>query len=337
MVDVDSLATFAAIAAPTGAEGDRLDWLEQRLQDAPGRRARDGAGNLVWRFGEMPLALLVMAHVDTVFDAATPLAIERDGDALVGPGVGDNAAAVMAVIWALAQVRQPPAGLAVAFTVGEEGLGNLRGARQVCRELAPAAALAVEGHGLDNVITDHVGSLRARVSVHGPGGHSWWDRGTPSALHALIEIAGGLTATGANVGHLAGGGAVNAIAADAQMLTELRSLDDADLTRFEQTLAALDVPAPLSLHCEVVGRRGAGRIDVNHPLVQSVFATRRALGLPERCGSGSTDANAAAALGIPAVAIGCCEGSGMHTLHERIDLRSLELGCRQLTEIIRRA
>lgn len=335
MVDVESLATFVRIAAPTGAEGDRLQWLERRLQDAPGRRARDAAGNLVWRFGETPPALLVMVHVDTVFDAATELTVKREGDALVGPGVGDNAAAVMAVIWTLGQIPRPPAGLAVAFTVGEEGLGNLRGARHVCRQLAPAAAMAVEGHGLDNIITDHVGSVRARVSVHGPGGHSWWDRSTPSALHALIEIAHGLTAQGANVGRLSGGGAVNAIAADAEMLIELRSLQDADLTGFEQTLGGLAVTAPLSLDCEVVGRRGAGRIDVQHPLVQSVLAARRALGLQERRGSGSTDANAAAALGIPAIAIGCCDGSGMHTLHERIDLRSLELGCRQLDALIR--
>jgi acetylornithine deacetylase/succinyl-diaminopimelate desuccinylase-like protein len=335
MVDVESLATFARIAAPTGAEDARLDWLERRLRDAPGRRARDAAGNLVWRFGETPPALLVMAHVDTVFDATTPLTIERDGDALVGPGVGDNAAAVMTVIWALEAVPRPPGGLAVAFTVGEEGLGNLRGARHVCRELAPEAAVAVEGHGLDNVITDHVGSVRARVSVHGPGGHSWWDRGTPSALHALIEIAHGLTAQGVNIGRLSGGGAVNAIAADAQLLAEVRSLDDADLTAFEHTLAALDVGAPLSLHCEVVGRRGAGRIAVEHPLVQSTLDIRRALGLPERCASGSTDANAAAALGIPAIAVGCANGSGMHTLQERIDLPSLQLGRRQLAAIVR--
>src|ERR1700752_4115704 len=123
MVDPDTLAEFAAIAAPTGEEEARLRWLERRLRDAPGDRARDAAGNLVWRFGEGPPALLVMAHVDTVFDAETPLIMERDGDALVGPGVGDNAAAVTTVLSALEQIRQPPAGLAVAFTVAEEGLG----------------------------------------------------------------------------------------------------------------------------------------------------------------------------------------------------------------------
>ena len=76
-----------------------------------------------------------MAHVDTVFDADTPLVIERDENDLVGPGVGDNAAAVMALVWTLEPMSELPPGLVVAFTVGEEGLGNLRGARQVCQEL----------------------------------------------------------------------------------------------------------------------------------------------------------------------------------------------------------
>lgn len=88
MTDVDELATFAAIPAPTGAEGKRLDWLERRLGGAPGHRHRDGAGNLIWSFADGRPELLVMAHVDTVFDASTELRFERDGDALVGPGVG---------------------------------------------------------------------------------------------------------------------------------------------------------------------------------------------------------------------------------------------------------
>jgi tripeptide aminopeptidase len=336
-VDPDELAGFAAIAAPTGAEDARLAWLERRLEDAPGRRSRDGAGNLVWRGGEGRPELLVMAHVDTVFEAATDLTVRREGDALIGPGIGDNATAVMALVWVLGGLADLPAGLVVAFTVGEEGLGNLRGARHVCAELAPAAVIALEGHGLDNVVTEHVGSVRARLAVHGPGGHSWWDRGTPSAVHALIEIGGALVADGANVGCFSGGGAVNAIADTAEMLVELRSPHDGDLARFERGLRALSLAEPLTLACEIVGRRGAGRIDPGAPLVRRVLDARRAVGLPERFGSGSTDANAAAALGIPAVALGCAAGSGMHTPRERIDLRSLELGCRQLEAILRPA
>jgi di/tripeptidase len=64
---------------------------------------------------------------------------------------------------------------------------------------------------------------------------------------------------------------------------------------------------------------------------------RRSLSLDEAFAAGSTDANAAAALGIPAVCIGCADGSGMHTPHERINVRSLETGVAQLQAVLERA
>ena len=128
MIDIDELTNFAAIPAPTGAEEARLAWLADRLAGAPGRRHRDAAGNLVWSFGDGPAELLVLAHVDTVFDAQTPLTFARPDGAVIGPGIGDNATAVMATVW-VAERLEPRPGLVVAFTVGEEGLGNLRGAR----------------------------------------------------------------------------------------------------------------------------------------------------------------------------------------------------------------
>ena len=194
--------------------------------------------------------------------------------------------------------------------------------------------IAVEGHGLDHVVIEHVGSVRARLAVSGPGGHSWRDRGTPSALHAVIGLGDELVAEGVNVGRMSGGGAVNAIASAAEMLVELRSLDDGELSAFEARLGELSVAPPLSLECEVVGRRGAGQIGADHPLVRSVIEARRSLGLGNAFGAGSTDANAAAVLGIPAVGIGCASGEGMHTVHERIDLVSLETGVRQLEAVL---
>ncbi len=333
MIDVEELVTFAAVPAPTGAEDQRLAWLERRLSGARGRRHRDAVGNLIWSFADGQPELLVMAHVDTVFDASTELRFEREEDELVGPGVGDNATAVMALVWTLERLQEP-AGVVAAFTVGEEGLGNLRGARNACHELAPARVIAVEGQGLDHIVIEHVGSVRARIAVSGPGGHSWRDRGMPSALHELVALAGPLIADGCNIGRISGGGAVNAIASEAEMFVELRSLDDAELGSFEQRVEALSVRAPLTVEYEVVGRRGAGQIAIDHPLVRSVVKARERVGLDEVYGAGSTDANAAAALGIPAVGIGCADGSGMHTLHERIDLGSLELGLRQLEAVL---
>lgn len=334
MVVARELRELASIPAPTGAEDARLRWIERRIGHLPGTRHRDAAGNLLWRFGAETPRLLVMVHVDTVFGLESDLANHCDGDELVGPGVGDNAAAVMAVVWATESIAALPPGLAVAFTVGEEGLGNLRGALHVCAELQPATAIAFEGHRLDDVVVDHVGSLRARVRVSGPGGHSWWDRNTPSAVHALVALADRLARDGANIGTINGGLSVNAIAAEAEMMVERRALHESELDAFAELLRRLTVESPLRLERHVAGRRPAGRIDADHPLVQGVRAIHTQLGLPDRLGSGSTDANAATALGVPAVALGCARGSGMHSLCERIDLRSLETGCRQVAAVV---
>ena len=154
-----------------------------------------------------------------MFAADTDLSVvDRDGW-LQGAGIGDNAAAVAVavhVVEALAAELTRP--LAVVFTVGEEGLGNLRGALHACGELQPEMAIALEGHGLDQVCVDAVGSVRALLEVRGPGGHSWWDRGRPSALHTLVSLLTVLLAEGSaaapiNIGRVTGGGAVNAIAA----------------------------------------------------------------------------------------------------------------------------
>jgi len=172
-IAADAVA-LAELDGGTGRERVRTDWLLRRLHNAPGRRRVDDAGNLVWTFGPPPYRLAVLVHVDDVFGEATARGItERDGW-LSGPGIGDNAVAVATTVAvAESDLAGPAVPLVIVFTVGEEGLGGLRGARHACRELAPEAVLALEGHGIDRVFTDAVGSLRVQLTVTGPGGHSW--------------------------------------------------------------------------------------------------------------------------------------------------------------------
>jgi acetylornithine deacetylase/succinyl-diaminopimelate desuccinylase-like protein len=339
---VDDLIALAQTPAPTGAEEPRIAWLEHRLATAPGTLHRDAAGNLVWRIGDGRPAVALLAHVDTVFGADADLRVREEDGWLHGAGIGDNAAAVavaVTVVEALAAELTRP--LVVVFTVGEEGLGNLRGALHACRELQPEQAIALEGHGLEEVCVDAVGSVRALLRVRGPGGHSWWDRGRPSALHTLVSLLTVLLAEGSaeaplNIGRVTGGGAINAIAAEAEATIEARSLDERALDAFAQSLADLRLPAPLELEIEPLGRRPAGRLDRDHPLLAAVRAARAEVGLPDVLGDGSTDANAALAHGIPALSIGCARGHDMHAASERIEGASLALGVAQLEGTLRR-
>lgn len=342
VIIADAVA-LAELPGGTGHERVRIDWLHKRLAAAPGSRHVDGAGNLVWTFGPPPYRLAVLVHVDDVFGEQTARGVTRRDGWLCGPGIGDNAIAVataVAVIErALADPGEKP--LAVVFTVGEEGLGGLRGARHACRELAPEAVLALEGHGSDRVFTDAVGSLRVRLTVTGPGGHSWWDRGRASAVHELVRLLTGMIASvpaplSVNVGLVDGGTGVNAIAARASATVEWRATDQAALDRQEAALAELttEVSPGLRLEAERLDRRPAGSVPLAHPLVAAVLRARRAVGLPDATGDGSTDANAALAAGIPAVALGCCVGEDMHAPTERIRADSIAGGAGQLQAVL---
>jgi len=342
-IAADAIA-LAELPGGTGHEAVRTDWLQRRLAGAPGARHVDAAGNLVWAFGPPPFRLALLVHVDDVFTEATPRGItERDGW-LCGPGIGDNAIAVATAV-AVAEGGLIPAdgaaspGLVIVFTVGEEGLGALRGARHACAELQPAAALALEGHGLDRVFTTAVGSLRARLEVTGPGGHSWWDRGRPSAVHGLVALLQELVSTvpgdlSVNVGLVSGGTGVNAIAGAASATVEWRSADPAALRRQDAALDGLAVAPGLRLAAERLDSRPAGALPLSHPLAAAVLRARRAAGLPETTADGSTDANAALAAGIPALALGCCAGENMHAPDERIRTGTIAAGAAQLRAVL---
>lgn len=340
---IDDIVEIARIPAPTFLEDARLAWIEERIADSSGSRWRDEVGNLVWAWGGGTPKLMLAAHVDTVFDERTALEIRQEESSLVGPGIGDNAAAVgvaLNVVESLLATRELEPG-ALVFTVGEEGLGNLRGAHAACKELKPQAFIALEGHGLHEVVVDAIGSVRVQLSITGPGGHPWVDKGDPSAVHALFELGTSLISnppTGAhlNIGRVSGGRSVNVIADTAELLLEARADQDATLDEVLDRVGNLRLSPPLALGVEVVGRRPAGRLERDSDLLELVRKVRAELELPDALGSGSTDANAALAQGVPALTLGIASGSGMHSISERIDVDSLAVGFRQVEMVVER-
>jgi acetylornithine deacetylase/succinyl-diaminopimelate desuccinylase-like protein len=337
---------LAAVGAPTGDEGARGAAVAERLARLGLDPEQDAVGNVVVRLGDAGPALVVTAHLDTVFGPEIPLEPRRDGDRLLGPGIGDDTVAVAALLELARALREAPPvrPVVLAATVGEEGLGDLRGAKHLLASVPARALVALEGHLLDDLVVGGIGALRLRARYRGPGGHSWGDRGTGSAAHALLRAgAAALDAVprGAhiNVGVVRSGSTVNAIAEEGELLVDLRDDDDGRLRRTAQRVRDALERAPRGVHATVeqVGHRPAGRTPGDHPLVTTARAARAAVGLPPaREDAGSTECNAAYPLGVPAICVGITRGGDMHRTSEWVAIPPIAAGLGALLELVRR-
>lgn len=343
---------LAQIPAPTGDEGGRARYMQRQFEIVGLEDVHiDTTGNVLGRFAgaEDGPTLLLSAHLDTVFPLGMPLELREEGERIVGPGVHDNArglAVLLGVAEALVRGRFRMAGSVLfAGTVGEEGLGDLRGMKALFAPGATAAEVAnvvnVDGAGMDRIVNRGLGSRRYRVAYRGPGGHSWNDYGLVNPANALGRAIAGLAAlsvpdeprTSLNVGRLGGGTSVNAIPQDAWMELDLRSVDRPSLQRLEkdamdalvtalreERAARGDVDERLELEVRLVGDRPAGALSPDAPLVRAARAVTRALGVEPVLSESSTDANVPLSVGIPAVSLG---GGGVggraHTADEWFD------------------
>jgi tripeptide aminopeptidase len=346
-------ALISAVPSPTGEETAKSLLVERLFATAGLAKERDAIGDVVGVIPGRPTSrpgmsrLLVAAHIDTVFPISTPLEIKRSADRLSGPGVGDNSVAVAAAIKLADLLRMagevPAVDVLVTGNVGEEGLGNLRGIREVLASRSDiGAVVALEGHNLGRVTHVAVGSRRFRITVKGPGGHSWGDFGRPNAIHGLSKLIAELDAiplprspkTTLNVGMIDGGVSVNTIAPEASCLLDLRSIDESALRRLSDRVMRLVERSnrgdAVVYTAESIGERPAGVVSADSPIVQIAAGTLTALGLEPSFDASSTDANVAIAAGIPAVCIGLTTGGNVHRTDEFIDLEPVSKGVTQL-------
>ncbi len=342
---------IAEVPAPTGDEGERSGFVRALFADAGLRPTVDDLGDVVAalpgrRGGDDAPAVLLAAHLDTVFARETPLPIAVNGTRMHGPGVGDNSVGIAAALAVPAVLRaaaeEPAVDVLLTGNVGEEGLGNLRGIRAVM-DAHPrvGAVVAVEGHNLGRVTHIAVGSKRLRITATGPGGHSWGDFGRPSALHALARLIAELDAialpwtpkTTLNVGMVEGGISVNSIAPTACCLVDLRSIEASALARLAEKVDRVVAGAGrdgVTFTVETLGERPAGEAPLDSAVVRVATAVLGALGVEAAFDASSTDANVALARGVPAVCVGLTSGGNVHREDEYIDTEPLAVGLAQL-------
>lgn len=346
---LDEQARICQIAAPPFKEQARGEAMRQVFALLGLQNVRvDAVGNVIGdRPGQAPKPNLVLAaHLDTVFPEGTNVGVTREGAILRGPGIGDDCrglAVLIGVIRALNDAKvDTPGTITFVANVGEEGLGDLRGTKHLF-ETALAGRIdkfvSVDGTGF-GITRIGVGSHRYRVSVSGPGGHSYGAFGIANPVHALGRAIAAIAdfevphspKTTFNVGRIGGGTSVNSIAFEAWAEVDMRSADsealDALDAKFQHAVDAAVAAenrrwndrGRLTAKKDLVGQRAAGQTPENAAIVQTAVSVTRALSLPVSLDEGSTDSNVPMSLGIPAVTIdGGGQGKGAHSLGESFD------------------
>jgi len=283
--------------------------------------------------------LVVCAHLDTVFPEGTDVKVRVKDNRYAAPGIHDNGrglASMLSIARALNQVNLRTVGDVVFLaSVGEEGLGDLRGVKAFFREHRNVDGfIAFDGLDIDRIVHQGTGSRRWRITYTAPGGHSFSGFGLPSATHALgravAKIADVRTPdtpkTTFTVGTLKGGTSVNAIAAEAELGLDMRSNSPEELKKLEDRLLHLAREAAaeenarwnqrdmVKVDFKLLGDRPAGASPIDSPLVQAARRGVQAVGGEVRAiTASSTDANLPISLGIPAVTLGSGGiGAGAH-------------------------
>lgn len=351
---------IAQIPSPTFEETRRAEEIARLLREyGLTDVVIDPSGNVVGRRpgrGTGPV-VAIAAHTDTVFPMETDVTVRSEGNLHYGPGIGDNASGLRSMLQVLRMLEaakiETAGDILFVGTVGEEGNGDIRGAKALfdgSRKIDAFVALDMET--VARVQTGATGAHRWRLAVDGPGGHSWLDYGrVPSAVHAIGRAIAKIAnlelpedpKTSYTVGTIKGGTTVNTIAAHCEVDVDMRSVAMEELMKVEETiLAAFEeavaeenarwTKAPESSYVKLtktkIGDRPAGQRPADCPAVNAALEGAKALGIEVTwTGSSSTDCNMPMSLGIPAV----CLGTGGHTykehsLKEYFDSTDMHLG-----------
>lgn len=344
------LITLTEVLAPPFMEEERGKVFAKMLEDAGVDSIwTDKVGNVIGlrkgTSGESGY-VGVDAHLDVVFPEGTDVTVKKVGDTLKAPGIGDDTRGLAMVISMLKAMNKSgiktEKDVLFVGSVGEEGLGDLRGMKYMFNEsgLDIDSWIAIDGGSLGRISNAGLGSKRYKLHIKGQGGHSWGAFGLANPHHALgraITVfsdaaweytSSTMSKTSFNVGRIGGGTSVNSIPFESWIEVDMRAIEPKNLDEIEiifkesvekaiMEYNASGVRGEVTYELIKIGDRPSGELPASLPLIQRTMAATKLFGATPRLGRGSTNINIPVAKGIPAVCIGRGgKGGGAHSLHE---------------------
>ena len=341
MVEMESFsADKGGVDALSSYIRDQLEELGATVQTIP----QSEAGNhLMADWGDGDQQVLILCHMDTVWPTGTlqekPFRIE--GDLAYGPGILDMKAGIANSIHALKAIRslelKTRQRVRLLFNSDEE-VGSPTSRQLIEQEakrsthvfcLEPGAGSS----GALKIGRKGVGMFQVKVTGRAAHAGNEPEKGISAneemahqvlALHKLTDLGLGTTV---NVGVMQGGAVRNQVAPNAEALVDLRVATSAEAERVTREIMALTSNLP-GATLEITG-------GLNRPPMEKTPATGEllewarsiagplAIDLEEAHVGGGSDAQFAAAAGIPVLDGLGGVGEGPHADHEHISVASL--------------
>ncbi|MEH6512991.1 M20/M25/M40 family metallo-hydrolase [Maribacter arcticus] len=343
-----NLIKLTEIAAPPFLEEKRAKALEKMFVDAGiDNVSIDEVGNVVaLKKGTQGGKIIAIdAHLDTVFPEGTNVSVQQKGDTLFAPGIGDDTRGLAMLLTIFKAMKnsniETKADIWFVATVGEEGLGDLRGVKHLFRDGAPKidSWISIDGGAIGRVNNAGLGSVRYKALFTGKGGHSWGAFGLANPHHALGYAIKEFSVnakkytdegpkTSFNIGRMGGGTSVNSIPFESWMEVDMRSVDKDRLIEIDGIFKASmqtaleeynssGIDDKIFLELIKIGDRPSGELSIDTPLVQRAISATTLFGSTPSLTRGSTNSNIPISLGIPAITIGRGGvGGGAHSLNE---------------------
>ncbi|MDY7028332.1 MAG: M20/M25/M40 family metallo-hydrolase [Spirochaetota bacterium] len=350
-----NIVMLGEIPAPTFHEQQRRRFLVNRFNqyqmlNCSTDEVGNGLGIIPGEGGDRNI--LVVAHLDTVFDESIDHTISIETKRIHGPAVGDNSLGVATLATLPAMLEELNlkfnANLILMGSARSLGHGNIEGVRFFLdnMDLPINAGVCVEGVKLGRLSHTSIGMARCEITYRLPEEYDWTRFGAVGSIVTINELINRILEipiprrpkTTIVLGSISGGRSFNTIATDAVLRFEIRSESNEMVQELRQRIE--DIAAEVSSHngseveIQILAQRKPGGISFSHPLASNARAIMKSLGINPRVSPSTSELSAFIDHGIPALTLGLTNGENLNKPDENIEIEPIYNGLAQLLGVL---
>ncbi len=353
---VTNIVLIGQIPAPTFKEKRRADMVLERMEELGAVDCKaDEFGNPIGVIrGNSPSKppILLVAHLDTVFDEDVNHNFSIKENAVTGPGILDNSAGVGLLASMPEIVRRLglsfDSDIVLAGVVESIGEGNLGGVRALVDHLRTPVrgAICLESDGLGRLNYYSHSMIRVEIDCVVPLKEGWEFRFQPNAILVLNEIVNEIMAirlpqrprSKVIIGKIAGGIKHGTIAVEASLGLEIQSAND-EMAReifdnIEDIVSEISHEYVVELAMRTISSQKASRLKYSHPLIKNATRIMEALGINHVGGPSSSELSVFLSRKIPAVTLGITNGRNYQQENATIEIGPVAKGVAQVIGVL---